>query len=319
MKNLSAYLVNNGLQVLIGFAFGFRSPVINDSSNELVCLIFLKHSVSSGYQIQLICTDSRNVKTIRNPGNAIIKTVNHYDCLLFFISNIQYDQLDDCYSQAYSAFKILGKILKDNTISYNNLARTWLYLHNILAWYSDLNRARTDFYTEENIFGGLIPASTGIGLDNIEDKCLSVNAFALKAKDEKGKVRMVDSPMQCDAINYKSSFSRAVEIIFKTSKKLIISGTASINDKGKTLYKNSVVNQIEHTMDVVKAILVNEKYDWDNIVRAITYFPDTQHIKHFKDYCIDRGIDTSYILSVGGTVCRDDLLFEIELDAVKPL
>ncbi|MGM0665795.1 MAG: Rid family hydrolase [Bacteroidota bacterium] len=319
MKNLSAYLTNNVLQVLIGFAFGFEAPIIDQLSDEPGGIIFLRHNVSSGCHIQLICTDSRDVKSIRNKDSASIKTVSHYDSLLYFISNIQSDHLNDCYSQAYSSFKILGKILKEYAVNYSNLARTWLYLHDILSWYSDLNRARNDFFIEEKILDGLIPASTGIGLDNVEGKCLLISAFALKAKDGKEKVRIIDSPMQGDAIKYKSSFSRAVEISFKTSKRLIISGTASIDGKGKTLYENSVVDQIEHSMVVVEAILVNEQYHWDNIVRAIAYFPDTQHIKHFRDYCMSRGIDTSCVLTVGGTVCRDDLLFEIELDAVKSL
>jgi len=319
MKNLSAYLANNRLQVLIGFAFGFEAPIINQLSNEPGSILFLRRNVSSGYHVQLICTDSRDVNSIRNPDSASIKTVNHYDCILYFISNIQSDQMNDCYSQAYSSFKLLGKILKDYAINYNNLARTWLYLHKILNWYSDLNRARNDFFTDEKILDSLIPASTGIGIDNVEGKCLLISALALKAKDGKDKVRMIDSPKQGNAIEYKSSFSRAVEISFKTSKRLIISGTASIDMQGKTLYENSVVDQIEHAMLVVEAILLNEQYHWDNIVRAIAYFPDTQHIKHFRDYCMSRGINTSCILTVGGTVCRDDLLFEIELDAVKSL
>ena len=319
MKKLSAYLANNGLQVLTGFAFGFEDRVIDQLSNEPGGILFLRHSVSSGYHVQLICTDSRDVKSIRNLDCASIKTVNHYDCLLYFISNIQPDHMNDCYSQAYSSFKLLGKLLKDYAIDYNNLARTWLYLHDILSWYNDLNRARNDFFIEEKILNGLIPASTGIGLGNVEDKCLLISAFALKAKDGKEKVRMVDSPMQDDAIKYKSSFSRAVEISFRTSKRLIISGTASIDKKGKTLYENSLVDQIEYSMLVVEAILLKEQYHWDNIVRAIAYFPDTQHIKHFRDDCMARGLDSSCILTVGGTVCREDLLFEIELDLVKSI
>ncbi|MEE4215442.1 MAG: Rid family hydrolase [Bacteroidales bacterium] len=319
MKNLSAYLANNVLQVLIGFGFGFEYSIINQLSNDPPGIVFLRHTDSSGWHIQLVCTDSRDVKSIRNKYSAGIVTVSHYDSLLYFISNIHPDQLSDCYSQAYSSFKLLGKILKDYTVSYSNLARTWLYLNDILSWYGDLNRARNDFFVEDKILEGLIPASTGIGLDNIEGKCLLISAFALTATDGKERVRMIDSPMQGDAVKYKSLFSRAVEITFKTSKRLVISGTASIDEEGNTLHKNSVVDQIEHSMKVVEAILLKEQYHWDNIVRAIAYFRDTQHIKHFRDYCMSGGIDTSCVLTVGGTVCRDDLLFEIELDAVKPL
>ncbi|MEA1887560.1 MAG: hypothetical protein U9N72_10175 [Bacteroidota bacterium] len=322
-NDLSSYLEDNYLEVLIGFAFGFDVDVgtnlINDSFNKLDNLILLQDSASTGSQIQLICADGREVKSLNAPTHTTVKMFNHYGSELYYISNIRPNKSDNCYMETFSSFKSLGKILNDNYVSYNNLVRTWLYIHNILDWYDILNKARTDFFTGENIFEGLIPSSTGIGLSNIYKKCLSLSAFALKPKDEKEMVQMVDSPMQCDAINYKSSFSRAVEISLQTSKRLIISGTASIGSTGETLYKESVVKQIEHTMEVVKSILRSKKYNWDDIVRAIAYFPDPGHVKHFKDYCLSKEIDPSYFLSVGGTVCRDDLMFEIEIDAVKPL
>jgi len=319
IKSLSVYLSDAGLQVLIGFAFDFEPGAIDELSCEHPGIIFLNHNASTVYRMQLICNESRSVKSVRIQDSAIINTVSHYDCLLFFISSIQPSELGDCYSQAYSSFRTLGRIMKDYAISYNNLARTWLYLRNILNWYDDFNRARTEFFIEENILEGLIPASTGIGIDNIDNKCLSVSAFAIRPEDGEGKVRMIESPMQDEAIKYRSSFSRAVEISFKTSKRLFISGTASINEEGKTLYYNSVADQIEHTMKVVEAILVREQYHWENVVRAIAYFPDIENVRYFDDCCTARGIETSHILIVGGTVCRDDLLFEIELDAVKSL
>ncbi|MFO7853171.1 MAG: hypothetical protein ACQERS_02500 [Bacteroidota bacterium] len=322
-KYLSSYLKDNYLEVLIGFAFGFGTGpganIINAPFNRLGTMIFLHHNVSSGYQIQLICANDRAVKSLNAPEHTTVKVFDHYGSELYYISNIRASKSDNYYMEAFSSFESLGKILKDNNVSYNNLVRTWLYINNILDWYDILNKGRNDFFTEENIFEGIIPSSTGIGLSNIYKKNLSLSAFAINPKDEKEMVRMVDSPMQCDAINYKSSFSRAVEISFQTSKRLVISGTASIGSTGETLYKENVVKQIEHTMGVVKSILISEHYKWDDIVRAIAYFPDPGHVKHLTDYCLSKEIDPSYFLSVGGTVCRDDLMFEIELDAVRPL
>lgn len=319
VKNLSSYIEHNGLEVLLGFAFGSENPVLDGLPDNLEDLIFLKHDVSRGCQFQLICTDSNKVRLIQNDEKCLVKAVDHFGSSLVFISNILPGESDDCYLQAYSSFKSLGKIIKDNRTSLNNLARTWLYIYNILDWYDDLNRARNDFYTEENIFNGFIPASTGIGMGNIHGKCLSISAFAISENEGNSLIRIVDSPMQCDATNYKSSFSRAVEISHKTSKRLIISGTASIDSKGKTIFKGNIKKQVEHTMEVVKSIMLNENYGWNNVVRAIAYFLDPQDEKHFYDYCLKNYIDNSFILTVGGTICRDDLLFEIELDAVKPL
>lgn len=319
IHKLSIYLDQEGLEILTGFAFGLENYTFNGKLNKLSVLVLLQHNYISGCRIQLICTDSKMVEVINNNACPIVKTLNHYGTSLFFISNIYYEKSDDCYKEAYYTFKTLGKTLKDIGLCCNSLVRTWLFLNEILNWYGTLNRARTDFYGEENILDDLIPASTGIGLSNTRGNSLLINAIAVHNIKNKHNIRIVNSPMQCDATDYKSSFSRAVELSLKTSKRLIISGTASIGSNGETLHKGSIINQIEHTMEVVQSILVNEKYVWDNVVRAIAYFLYPEDEQYFIDYCLRNNIDSAGILCVGGTICRDDLLFEIELDAVKAL
>ena len=319
IKELSSFLDQNGLEILTGFAFGLESFAFNGQLNKLSDLVLLQHDYTSGCRIQLICTDSNKVEVINNTVYANVKKVDHYGSILIFISNIHYEESDDRYKQAYSTFKSLGKILKNTELCCNNLVRTWLFLDDILAWYDTLNRARTTYYKEEKILDDLIPASTGIGLNNSHGKCILINALALHSLKGKNIIRMVNSPKQCDATAYKSSFSRAVELSLKTSKRLIISGTASIGGSGETMHKGSIKNQIEHTMEVVQSILINENYDWNNVVRAIAYFLYPDDEQYLGDYCQRNNIDSSGILCVGGTICRDDLLFEIELDAVKTL
>ncbi len=319
IKELSGFLDQNGLEILTGFAFGLESFAFNCQLNMLSDLVLLQHNYTSGCRIQLICTDSSMVEVINNTVYANVKTVDHYGSTLIFISNIQYVESDDRYKQAYSTFKYLGKILEDTGICCNTLVRTWLFLDDILDWYDTLNRARTGYYKEEKILDDLIPASTGIGLNNSRGKCMLINALALSSLEGENIIRMVSSPKQCDATAYNSSFSRAVELSLKTSKRLIISGTASIGDNGETMHKGSIKKQIEHTMDVVQSILVNENYGWNNVVRAIAYFLYPDDEQYLGDYCQKKNIDSSSILCVGGTICRDDLLFEIELDAVKTL
>ena len=317
IKKLSIFLDQNGYEVLTGFAFGLESFPSVSNLNKISGLVSLKQKDTSCHRIQLVCTDSSMVTVITNTAYATVKAVDHYGSTLFFITNGYYQGADNCYGQAYSAFKSLGKILNDIGIGCSNLVRTWLFVSDILEWYDTLNRARTDFYREENILDDHIPASTGIGLGNIYDKCLLINAFAVHNREVKQMVRTVKSPMQCDATDYKSSFSRAVELSLKTSKRLIISGTASIGRNGETLHKGSIKNQIKHTMEVVHSILTNEKYGWNNVVRAIAYFLYPEDVIYFNEYCFSNNIDSSGILRVDGTICRDDLLFEIELDAVK--
>jgi len=51
-------------------------------------------------------------------------------------------------------------------MDFSHVARTWLYLDNLLDWYDDFNVVRTSFFRKHDVFRGLVPASTGIGGSN---------------------------------------------------------------------------------------------------------------------------------------------------------
>jgi enamine deaminase RidA (YjgF/YER057c/UK114 family) len=314
---LSDYIKKNDLEILMAFSFGAVLRPDWNTSRGLTPLTVLYQSDEHPVSLQLICTDSKAIVSRKLSGDLYIKSVDHFGTELFYASNLISEGNTDNYRQVYLVFQSLKVILEEQGISYGGLARSWLYVHDILKWYNELNCARTDFFHEENIFKGIIPASTGIGINNLSGRSLIMNAHLLKTGDSSPLIRVIDSPMQCPATEYRSSFSRAVEINHKTSNKLIISGTASIDSRGITLYPGNVLMQINHTMKVVKSIMDNEKYGWENMVRAIAYFRDMNHVHYFIDYCLTNQIDSSSVLIAGGTICRDDLLFEIEVDAVK--
>ncbi len=97
----------------------------------------------------------------------------------------------------------------------------------------------------------------------------------------------------------------------------MISGTASIAAEGKSMFTNDVEGQIRLTFDVVEAILQARGMGWKNTVRAVGYFRDMRDLPVFEKCCRDRGIAPLPLVAAHTTVCRDDLLFEIELDAIS--
>lgn len=122
--------------------------------------------------------------------------------------------------------------------------------------------------------------------------------------------------MQGSALNYRSSFSRAVEMTFPTHRSLLISGTASIDMNGKSVHMDNCGRQIDRTMQVVKALLESRGMGWNDLFRGIAYFKNMSDRPLFDKYCFDNGIQ-KFPLAVAHTdICRNDLLFEIEVDAV---
>jgi enamine deaminase RidA (YjgF/YER057c/UK114 family) len=191
-----------------------------------------------------------------------------------------------------------------------------LYLDNLLDWYEEFNVARTRFFQSRGVFERLTPASTGIGASNPAGAALTAGALAIRPKHDRVEIHEVQSPLQCPATEYRSSFSRAVEVAFPDRRYITISGTASIALGGATLYEGDVVKQIHMSLDVVEAILKSRGYDWADTVRAIGYFRDINDLSVFDAICKERGIAPLPLAPAHTIVCRDDLLFEIELDAV---
>jgi len=161
-----------------------------------------------------------------------------------------------------------------------------------------------------------MPASTGIGAGNCAGAAVAAEALAIKPKNDSVRIQQVTSPLQCPAPDYKSSFSRAVEVLFCDHRRLYVSGTASIERSGATAHVGDAAKQIALTMEVVEAILESRRMSFSDVSRAIAYFKDMDDAPLFDAYCQKQHLSLLPIAVAHGDICRDELLFEIELDAV---
>lgn len=221
--------------------------------------------------------------------------------------------------QAAELFESVSESLSACGFKFTDTVRTWFYIDKVLTWYKEFNTARTAFFEKTGIFSKMVPASTGIGASNQNGAALLCDLFAVQPKTDEVRICSVPSPMQGSALNYKSSFSRAVEMSFPTYSRLFISGTASIDSGGETVYLGDCMRQIDLTMRVVEAILHSRKMDWHDLFRGIAYFKDFNDKHLFDEYCERHEIPRFPLATAHADICRDNLLFELEADAVKIL
>lgn len=219
--------------------------------------------------------------------------------------------------QALSVFESVKEALASAGFRFNDIIRTWIYMDHLLDWYGEFNAVRTDYFKANGIFDRLVPASTGIGAGNPFGAAIVMDVLAVQPKDGQLTVCEVESPMQNPALDYKSSFSRAVELACPTHRSLMISGTASIDPDGKTVYQGDSENQIRLTLEVVKAILDSRGMGWGDLFRGIAYFKDMNDLPVYRRIAAELGIPRFPLAVSHADVCRHDLLFEIEVDAVK--
>ena len=218
--------------------------------------------------------------------------------------------------QARSALEKMEEALSLAGMDFSHVVRTWIYLADILDWYTEFNEVRTAFYCERHVFDGVVPASTGIGAANPAGAAVVAGAFAVRPKHDDVHLAAVPSPVQCPATDYKSSFSRAVELSLPGRRQLYLSGTASIDRHGETAHRGRVCKQIELTMAVCEAILSSRQMNWQDASRMVAYFKDMRDAPHLTAYCRGRGLPELPVALAHAAVCRDDLLFEVEMDAI---
>jgi enamine deaminase RidA (YjgF/YER057c/UK114 family) len=220
-------------------------------------------------------------------------------------------------AQARATLELMERVLEQVNMTFANVFRTWFFLDDILDWYGEFNRVRNEFFRERGVFDALVPASTGVGGSNADGTALVADLLAVAPKSGAARLTAVTSPLQCPALEYGSSFSRGVEISLPGQRRLYISGTASIHPDGRTAHVGDAGRQLELTMDVVEAILRSRGMDWGDCIRGIGYFKHMQDAPTFERWRTKRRLPPMPVILTKNDICRDDLLFELELDAAR--
>ena len=230
------------------------------------------------------------------------------------------NSLSSPYEQTLSAFERLERELEAAGMTFSNVVRTWIYADKILDWYADFNKARNAFFTSRGVYDRYVPASTGIGWTNALGAKLVLGAFAVSSKSP-GSVEFeaLPSPLQCPALEYGSSFSRAAEVRTPGWKRVIVSGTASIKPNShEVAHVGDIDAQIECTMNAVDAIYRSRGMSLKDVSGALIYLKEERYRENWERW-LDAHSEypRAYSRAIVADVCRDEWLFEIESDALK--
>ncbi len=119
-----------------------------------------------------------------------------------------------------------------------------------------------------------------------------------------------------------SSFSRGLRINLKGITFLFISGTASVDENGRSLHAGDFRAQTWRTYENITALLEAEGAGWKDIVRTTCYLRDIE-----RDYAAFNEIRTEFFQRQGldplpastgiqAILCRPELLIEMEAIAI---
>ena len=125
-----------------------------------------------------------------------------------------------------------------------------------------------------------------------------------------------------EAYDYGSAFSRGMRIDLNGLIILLISGTASIDEAGRTVHVGDFRAQLQRTYENITKLLAAEGATWHDIVRTTCYLRDIE-----RDYPAFNEERTAFFKLQGldplpastgiqAILCRPDLLIEIEAIAM---
>ena len=119
-----------------------------------------------------------------------------------------------------------------------------------------------------------------------------------------------------------SSFSRGMRIDLNRLVILLISGTASIDEAGKTVHVGDFRAQLRRTFANITGLLESEGATWKDIVRTTCYLRDIERdYEAFNEertsFYQEQGLDPlPASTGIQAILCRSDLLVEIEAIAM---
>ncbi len=316
-RELDGFLARRHAEVLVAEVFGppglcaafaeaARWPVMAvGEPGQAAALSGVIVTAVAGTQVQRVLLDGQVVGSVWSDSGARL-------CRLGDLRPLDVRGSDAL--QARATFLRLEQALERAGFTFSQVVRTWFYNRDILGWYRDFNLVRDGFFRTHGTFDGLVPASTGIGSPNPHGSAILAGALAVRPEGEAGRAAALASPLQCPAPKYGRSFSRAVELSFPGLRRILVSGTASIEPGGASAHVGDMSAQIDLTLQVVAAILESRGAGWRDVTRGVAYLRRAEDLTVWQRYQ-ERHLAGLPIVTTRDVVCREELLFELELDA----
>ena len=210
------------------------------------------------------------------------------------------------------------QLLQEGCTLADNCIRTWLFVNDVDLNYGGVVRARNQvFFTQGLTNSTHFIASTGIGGRQQDPNVLTqMDNYAI-AGIKPEQIRYLYAPTHLNRTSdYGVSFERGTRVDYGDRCHVIISGTASINNKGQVAYPKDIIQQTHRMWENVEALLSEAECTFDDVAHIIVYLRDNSDYAVVSKLFQERFADKPYII-VQASVCRPNWLIEMECMAVK--
>lgn len=220
-------------------------------------------------------------------------------------------QMEDIFSSYGSDMAEDGMNVADNCI------RTWIFVRDVDTNYAGVVTGRRNYFDSV----GLTPdthyiASTGIqGAHSDYRKVVVMDAYAVQGLQQNQIKYLQAKDYLNPTYEYGVTFERGTCVTYGDRKHVFISGTASIDNKGRILHEGDVRSQALRMMENIAALLDEAGAGLDDIKSSILYLRDASDHAVISRLFKERWpmLDPVFVQA---SVCRPGWLIEMECVAV---
>lgn len=198
--------------------------------------------------------------------------------------------------------------------------RTWFFVRDVDNNYSGVVTGRNKVFANQDLTEKThFIASTGIAGQSPDPACLvAFNAFAdLSLRNEQIKFLYGKTHLN-PTYEYGVAFERGVAVDYGDRRHIYISGTASIDNKGKIVAPGDIVAQTNRMLENISVLLKEGDCSWDDVAHMIVYLRDISDYGVVKEIMNERFSDIPKAI-VLAPVCRPGWLIETECIAIKQI
>jgi enamine deaminase RidA (YjgF/YER057c/UK114 family) len=225
------------------------------------------------------------------------------------------DAAPDPETQTTHILKSLASSLAPHKMTIrNNTVRTWLFVRDVDNNYAGMVKSRREYFETIGLTAKTrYIASTGIEAKSADHKLLVyTDALSIGGIKEEQIVRIEAPRNLSDTISYGVTFERGTRVRFGDRSHLYLSGTASIDKTGATVYCSDIRKQVERTFDNIEALMEPQGASLKDMQYLTLYFRNPKHYAFIQDILAERLRETMPVIAVFAPVCRPNWLFEVD-------
>ena len=296
------------------------SDIVNQAplvpADETCAMSFIQQPPLDGSKVA-VWIYFQEAESITKEGDTAIVRNNGYE---HYWQMGKYETQGNSYTQTQMLLYNYEEMLENHDMTIErNCIRTWFFVRDVDILYKGMVEARkANFFSQGMTEKTHFIASTGIGgVPQDTQSILVLDTYAIKgiANDQQ---HYLYAPTHLNPTSeYGVTFERGAVVEYGDRKHVIISGTASINNKGEVVHAGDIVKQTHRMWENVEALLKEGGATFNDVMQIIVYLRDPSDYNMVKKMFEEKFPQTPYVITLA-PVCRPKWLVEMECMAVIP-